>query len=334
MPVAPLGPSDIPMKTAFFYSPRFAEHDNGPSHPERPARMEAVVSALREVGLWDALDHRPFEAASETDLATCHTRAHIERVKNMAETGGGMLDGDTRVSPASFEVASLVVGAAIEATRLVMRGEACNAFVCARPPGHHAESGRDPHSPWGFCLFNAVAAAARIAQRDLGAAKVAILDFDVHHGNGTQEIFYSDPSVLFVSLHQSPLFPGSGAAAERGTGAGEGFTVNYPLPAGSSGAVYHRVWGQVGARVRQFAPDLILLSAGFDAHDGDPLGGMKLTSDDFGALVFDAQSWADELCGGKLVAVLEGGYNLDALAASVSIALGVLNGQIIEELHE
>ncbi len=321
------------MKTAFFTSPRFGEHDNGSGHPERPARMEAISAALREVGLWEALDHRAFEMASEADLETCHTRAHIERVRQMAQSGGGMLDGDTGVGPASFEVAGLVVGAAIEAVRLVMQGEARNAFVCSRPPGHHAESGRDPYAPWGFCLFNAVAIAARAAQRDWGAARVAILDFDVHHGNGTQEIFYSDPSVLFVSLHQSPLFPGTGAASESGSGAGEGFTVNYPLPAGSSGAVYHRVWGRVGARVREFKPDLILLSAGYDAHDGDPLGGMQLTSDDFGALVYDAQSWADELCGGKLVALLEGGYDLNALAASVAITLGVLSGRIVEELH-
>ncbi len=321
------------MNTAFFYSPRFQEHDNGEGHPERPERMDAVVNGIREVGLWDALDHRPFVAASETDLELCHTRAHIERVKQLAQGGGGYLDGDTHVSKSSFEVAALGVGAAVEAVRAVMSGDAPNAFVCARPPGHHASSGRDASEPWGFCLFNSVAVAARVAQRDFGAKRVAILDFDVHHGNGTQEIFYADPSVLFVSLHQWPLFPGTGAASERGVGAGEGTTLNFPLPAGSSGSVYHRVWGQVGAKVRAFAPDLILLSAGFDAHDGDPLGGMKLTSDDFGALVFDANLWAQELCGGKVVAVLEGGYNLDALAASVAITLGVLSGQILDELR-
>ena len=321
------------MNTAFFSSPRFQEHDNGASHPERPERMEAIASGVREVGLWDLLDHRTFQAASEVDLELCHTRAHIERVKQLAQNGGGFLDGDTRVSPASFEVATLGVGAATEAVRAVMNGEVKNAFVCARPPGHHAESGRDANSSWGFCLFNSVAIAARVAQRDFGAKRVAILDFDVHHGNGTQEIFYADPSVLFVSLHQWPLFPGTGAATERGEGVGLGTTLNFPLPSGSSGSVYHRVWGQVGAKVRAFNPDLILLSAGFDAHDGDPLGGMKLTSDDFGALVFDANLWAQELCDGRLVAVLEGGYNLDALAASVAMTLGVMSGQIQEELR-
>ena len=321
------------MTTAFLYSPRFMEHLNGPSHPERPQRMEAIVSGLQSVGLWDALDHRAFEAASETDLELCHTRAHIERVQSLASDGGGYLDGDTHVSPVSYEVAALAVGAAKEAVRAVMSGKAPNAFVAVRPPGHHAESGRDPHSPWGFCLFNTVAIAARIAQRDFGAKRVAILDFDVHHGNGTQEIFYSDPSVLFVSLHQSPLFPGSGDQSERGEGEGQGTTLNFPLPPGSSGAVYHRVWGQVGAKVRAFQPDLILLSAGYDAHEDDPLGGMKLTADDYGALVFDAKAWADELCGGKLVAVLEGGYDLDALASSVVMTLGVLSGQFQEELR-
>lgn len=321
------------MKTSFFYSPRFAQHEHPGSHPERPERLEAVTSALKQVGLWDKLDHREWQAASELDLWTCHTRAHIERVKDLATRGGGHLDGDTFVGPESFEVASLVAGAAVEAARLVMSGETNNAFVCARPPGHHAESGRDAYSPWGFCLFNAVAVAARVAQRNFGAKKVAILDFDVHHGNGTQEIFYSDPSVLFVSLHQDRLFPHSGASQDTGEGKGVGTTLNFPLPAKSNGAVYHRVWGQVGAKVREFQPDLILLSAGFDAHEADPLGGMKLSADDFGALVWDAKSWANELCDGKLVAVLEGGYDLDALAASVVITLGVMSGQIEDELH-
>ena len=321
------------MPTAFFYSPRFKDHWPREGHPERPARLDAITEALQRVGLWDRLDHRSFEAASELDLQLCHTRDHIERVKQMAQNGGGDLDGDTHVSPASFEVARLAVGASVEAARVVMSGQASNAFVACRPCGHHAESGRDAGSPWGFCLFNNVAVAARVAQRDFGAKRVAILDFDVHHGNGTQEIFYSDDSVLFVSLHQSPLFPGSGASSERGEGAGLGTTRNFPLPSGSGGAIYHRVWGQVARAVREFQPDLILLSAGYDAHEDDPLASMNLQADDFGALVWDAKSWANELCGGRLVAVLEGGYNLDALAASVVMTLGVLNGQIEEELH-
>ena len=321
------------MSTAFFYSSRFKEHLQREGHPERPERLDAITDALRNVGLWEGLDHRTFSEASELDLWTCHTRAHIERVKRMAEQGGGDLDGDTHVSPASFEVARLAAGAAIEAARVVMSGQARNAFVACRPCGHHAESGRDFSSPWGFCLFNNVAIAARVAQRDFGAHRVAILDFDVHHGNGTQEIFYSDDSVLFVSLHQWPLFPGSGQSSERGEGAGVGTTLNFPLPEGSTGAVYHRVWGQVARAVRDFKPDLIILSAGYDAHEDDPLANMSLSVDDFGALVWDAKSWADELCEGRLVAVLEGGYDLEALAASVVISVGVLNGQIEEELH-
>jgi len=321
------------MSTAFFYSPRFLEHQQRPGHPERPERLEAIVAALKEVGLWERLDHREFEAASEADLETCHTRAHIKQVKTFSRQGGGDLDGDTHVSPASFEVARLAAGAAVEACRVVLSGEAKNAFVACRPCGHHAESGRDAGSPWGFCLFNNVAVAARVAQRDFGAKKIAILDFDVHHGNGTQEIFYPDGSVLFVSLHQSPLFPGTGQTSEKGAGAGERTTLNFPLPRGSSGAIYHRVWGQVGAKVREFGPDLIILSAGYDAHEADPLASMDLQADDFAALVWDAQSWANELCCGKLVAVLEGGYDLDALAASVVMTLGVLSGSIEEELH-
>lgn len=322
------------MSTAFFYSPRFLKHNKELSHPERPERLEAIVAGLQKVGLWDALDHPEFEAAPEADLALCHTPEHIARVKEFSSNKrGDYLDGDTFVSFGSFDIASLAVGAATSAVKAVMTGEAKNAFVAVRPPGHHAESGKTAHSPWGFCLFGTVAIAARVAQRDFGAKRVAILDFDVHHGNGTQEIFYSDPSVLFVSLHQSPLFPGTGELGERGEGEGMGTTVNFPLPPGSSGAVYHRVWGQVGSKVREFKPDLILLSAGYDAHQDDPLGGMKLTADDYGALVYDAKAWAEELCGGKLVAVLEGGYDLDALASSVVMTIGVLNGQFQNELR-
>ncbi len=312
------------MKTAFLTHPLFLEHQTGAHHPETAARLRAIESHLRECGLWDELTHLPFEAASEADIARCHLESHIARVKNLAKNGGGALDGDTLVSPKSFEIALLASGAAIRAVEAVWKGEADNAFVAARPPGHHAESGRDPNSPWGFCLFNQIAVAARYAQEVLGAEKVAILDFDVHHGNGTQEIFIEDPSVFFASIHESPLFPGSGAHAEIGEGAGRGTTLNFPLPAGSDGALYRLAWAQVGMAVEKFAPDLILLSAGFDAHQSDPLAHMKLATEDFAALVADAKSWAQKGCGGKLVAVLEGGYDLPALSQSVAATLRVL----------
>ncbi len=309
------------MKTGFFYSPDFLLHDNGYGHPENPARLRGIETVLKETGQWDKLIHPAFEPASEDDIALCHTREHIERIKSMAQNGGGELDGDTHVNQHSFDVALLASGAAIEATRMVLAGELDNAFVAERPCGHHAESGRNPNSPWGFCLFNHAAIAARYAQRHWGIERVAILDFDVHHGNGTQEIFYEDPSVLFVSLHQSPLFPHTGTSYERGEGLGVGTTLNFPLPADSNGLVYRAIWAKVGAEVKKFAPQLIILSAGFDAHLGDPLAGMALSSDDFAKLVLDAKGWANEVCDGRLVAVLEGGYKLTALAESVAFSI-------------
>lgn len=312
------------MKTAFYTHPDFALHFNGDGHPERPQRLKAIIGAVREAGIWDELAHPAFEAATESDLTRCHTRAHIERVQAMSQGGGGQLDGDTRVGSDSFEVAKLASGAAIAATRAVVNGEFKNAFVAVRPPGHHAESGRDSSSPWGFCLFDHVAVAARWAQDEGGIKRMAILDFDVHHGNGTQEIFYNDPSVLFVSLHQSPLFPGTGAREEKGAGKGEGTTLNFPLPANCDGEIYRRTWKLAGDAVREFAPDLILLSAGYDAHARDPLGSMQLQAADYADLVAEAKSWADELCNGKLVAILEGGYDLSALGESVIATLNVL----------
>ena len=312
------------MKTAFYTHSDFQLHFNGDGHPERPQRLEAIEGAVRGAGIWDELAHPTFESATELDLARCHTRAHIERVKALSSSGGGWLDGDTHVGAESFAVAKLASGAAIAATRAVLNGEFPNAFVAARPPGHHAESGRDADSPWGFCLFDGVAVAARWAQAEGGINRVAILDFDVHHGNGTQEIFYGDPSVLFVSLHQSPLFPGTGARDETGEGEGEGTTLNFPLPPGSDGEVYRRVWQRVGDAVRAFAPDLILLSAGYDAHARDPLGSMALQAEDYADLVRETKNWAGELCDGKLVAVLEGGYDLGALGESVVATLDVL----------
>ncbi len=314
------------MKTAFYTHPDFALHFNGDGHPERPQRLKAITDAVRGAGIWDELAHPDFESASESDLARCHARNHIERVKRMAASGGGWLDGDTRVGPDSFAVAKLASGAAIAATRAVLNGEFQNAFVAARPPGHHAQSGRDADSPWGFCLFDHVGVAARWAQEQGGIGRVAILDFDVHHGNGTQEIFYEDASVLFASLHQSPLFPGTGARDETGAGAGQGATLNFPLAAGCGGEIYRRTWKLVGEAVRAFAPDLILLSAGYDAHERDPLGSMRLQAADYADLVSAAKSWADELCDGKIVTVLEGGYDLSALGESVVATLNVMRG--------
>jgi acetoin utilization deacetylase AcuC-like enzyme len=317
------------MKTAFLSHPDFLRHDTGPRHPERPQRLEAIERVLKAASpwgesMWGQLEHLDFAVATDTDLERCHTREHIARVRQIAQRGGGQLDGDTHISPHSFDVARLAVGAAQRAVEAVVRGEVDNAFVAARPPGHHAESGQSSHSLWGFCLFNTVALAARYAQQNLGIGKVAILDFDVHQGNGTQEIFYEDPSVLFVSLHESPLFPYQGEANERGANAGEGTTLNFSLPAQSGAFRYRPVWEQVGETVKAFGPDLILLSAGYDAHQDDPLGHMLLDAEDYAWMIARAKQWASELCQGRLVAVLEGGYDVDALAESVAQTLLVL----------
>lgn len=312
------------MKTAYLTSPLFLEHHTGAGHPERPDRLVAIQNNLKQSGLWDELTHLPFEAATEADLEMCHIPEHIARVKAMAQSGGGALDADTIVSSQSFDAAALASGAAMRAVDAVWNREVDNAFVAERPCGHHAESGRNAGAKWGFCLFNHAAIAARHAQRKWGAERVAILDFDVHHGNGTQEIFYEDPSVFFASIHQSPLFPYQGAFEDKGEGEGKGTTLNFPLPAGSDGALYQRAWDQVRMALEKFQPQLIVLSAGYDAHRKDPLAHMNLTHDDFASLILQAKSWAGSMCEGRLVAVLEGGYNLNALAESVAATLTVL----------
>ena len=299
------------MKTAFFFNRAARQHDNGARHPERPTRIDAIELAMREGGLWDTIDHREWQPASDQDLLRCHTPHLVETVRSMAQSGGGSFDSDTKVSPASNDVARLGAGAAMAAVDAVLSGEYDNAFVAMRPPGHHAT----PDTAMGFCLFNNVAVTARHAQTR-GIERVAILDFDVHHGNGTQDIFYEDASVFFCSLHQSPLYPGTGAPSETGRGEGIGATLNIPLEAGSALPEYKVAWEKAGAAVKLFRPQLILISCGFDAHARDPLGGMNLSDADFAHLVRDAKSWAAELCEDRLVCVLEGGYALKALGES------------------
>lgn len=302
------------MKTAFLTHPAFRDHDNGPRHPERPARLEAIEAALRRGGLWDDLWQPEFEAATEELLLLCHTPQLVEKIRHLAQVGGGSIDPDTAVSPASYDVARLAVGAGVRAVDAVMGSECDNAFVAARPPGHHAESNR----AMGFCLFNTIAIAARYAQRQYGLERVAILDWDVHHGNGTQEIFYADPSVFFCSVHQAPLFPYSGWREERGQGAAVGTTVNMPLAAGQGDDVYAEVWDMMAETIADFAPQLILVSAGFDAHINDPLGGMRVSAAGFAHLMRVTKKWAASLCDGKLVCILEGGYDLTGLGDSVA----------------
>jgi acetoin utilization deacetylase AcuC-like enzyme len=297
---------------------RFAEHQTPPGHPERPERaevMDAVAARWRERG-GEVVAPR---AATREQLVRVHDPAYVQRI---AETTGQAvaLDPDTYTSPESYEVALLAAGAAIDAVERVMGGSHRAALALVRPPGHHAER----HRAMGFCLFNNVAVAAAHA-RTLGAARVAIVDYDVHHGNGTQHIFEGDPSILYVSLHQYPYYPGTGAADEIGTGAGEGFTVNLPLESGAVSDDYRHVFDSIVVPVvTQFQPDILLVSAGFDAHELDPLATMRLTAETFGAMTMSLAAVADGCCDGRIALVSEGGYHLQALAASLESVVHAL----------
>ena len=299
-------------------SERFAEHQTPPGHPESPERaevMDAVANAWRhQQGEVVA----PREATHE-HLARVHDQEYLERVAAAAGRAVAF-DPDTYTSPETIEIARLAAGAAVDAVERVMGGGDRRAFALVRPPGHHAERKK----AMGFCFYNNVAVAAAHA-RSLGAERVAIVDYDVHHGNGTQDIFENDPDVLYVSLHQSPYYPGSGAADDIGSADARGCTVNVPLEVGAVDEDYRFVFSSVVLPViRQFGPDLLLVSAGFDAHERDPLAGMRLTTEAFAAMTTDLRSVADECCGGRIVAVTEGGYDLHALADSMHAVVGAL----------
>jgi acetoin utilization deacetylase AcuC-like enzyme len=311
------------MTTALYYSDAYLGHGI-PSHPESPARVAAVWDGLRQHGVLAAAGLHAPPAADPGDLERIHTPVHIRTVQALAGAGGGWMDGDTLVTPGSYEAATLAAGAALDATARVLRGEVANAFALVRPPGHHAL----PDRAMGFCLFNNVAVAAAWALAAGGAERVLVVDFDVHHGNGTQDAFYERADVVFFSVHQFPLYPGTGRVQETGSGAGAGATCNVPLPPGSGNAAYLRAFDEVLAPLAQRTrPDLILVSAGYDAHWRDPLAQMRLTIDGYVALVERLRDLAADLCGGRLVLVLEGGYALDALAAAAVVTCEVLLGQ-------
>ena len=326
----------MPVPVGFCSSPRVVEHDTGPAHPERPDRLRAVHKAVRDAGL--VASPSPFPAfaldlgltplglpplveldpvpATDGQLLAVHTPAHLARVRHVTAHGGVLDQGDTPTERRSFDTAVLSAGAAITAVDAVMTGRVRRAFAAGRPPGHHAE----PDRAMGFCLFSNVAVAARHAQRAHGAGRVAIVDFDVHHGNGTQAAFDDDPSVLFVSLHQHPrtCYPGTGYAYETGVGDGLGTTLNLPVQPGTGDDEYLRlVDGPVGGRLAEFRPDLLLISAGFDGHRDDPLANLALTEDGFARITAALVASADALCDGRVASALEGGYHLRALGRSV-----------------
>jgi len=308
-------------RTTIVWSEAYLDHETE-SHPESPDRWVAIDRALRAAGLFDVLPLLTPSPATLEQVLAVHSSRLVERIRDIGERGGGWLDPDTWVSPLSWETALLAAGGACDAVDAVMEGRAPRAFSLARPPGHHAE----PHRAMGFCLLNSVAIAARHAQAAHGIQRVAIVDWDVHHGNGTQAIFWEDPSVLFISLHQFPFYPGSGSRAETGGGEGTGTTINIPLPAGTGEDVYLAAMDNlVLLALRAFAPELILVSAGYDAHEDDPLAMMRLRTESFGLFAERLRDAAEELCGGKLVLVLEGGYNLNALGDSVVATIEALD---------
>ena len=308
------------MSLILVHTERFAEHQTPPGHPERPERadvLDAVAARWRSRGTEVVA---PREASRE-QLLRVHDADYLRRISETA--GRAMaLDHDTYTSPESHEIALLAAGAVIDGVERVMGDSHRAAFALVRPPGHHAERGR----AMGFCLFNNVAIAAAHA-RALGADKVAIVDYDVHHGNGTQHIFEADPHVLYISTHQYPYYPGTGAADEIGRERGSGFTVNLPLEVGAVDEDYQVAYSQVVIPVlREFEPDLLIVSAGFDAHEHDPLGGMRLTTGAFAAMTSELRAVAEECCRGRIVAAVEGGYDLHALRASLDAVIDVLHG--------
>ena len=308
------------MSLILVHTGRFAEHQTPPGHPERPERadvFDAIAARWRERGV-EVVAPR---AATSEHLLRVHDEAHLRRI---AQTAGRAtaLDPDTYTSPESYDVALLAAGACIDAVERVMSGAHRAAFALIRPPGHHAERDR----AMGFCHFNNAAVAAAHA-RAAGARKVAIVDYDVHHGNGTQHIFEADPHVLYVSTHQYPYYPGTGAAGEVGRGGGSGFTVNLPFEVGAVDEDYRIAFTRIVVPVlRQFEPDLMIVSAGFDAHQRDPLGGIRLTTEAFGAMTAELRGVAEECCRGRIVAAVEGGYDLQALGASLDAAIDALHG--------
>jgi len=301
--------------------PRFGDHDTGPGHPERPARLGAVLDGLSAAGLDEAMvrvDPRP---ATRAELEAVHPAAHLDRLEALCLSGGGHVDADTRVSAESWAVALLAAGAGIDAVERLERGEGDAAFCAVRPPGHHATADR----AMGFCLVNNVAVAAtHLADR---GERVLVVDIDAHHGNGTQDIFWDDPRVLYVSFHQHPLYPGTGSVLDVGGRGAAGTTVNFPLPPGATGDVYRAGIEEVLApHVAAFAPTWLLLSSGFDAHRRDPITDLGLTAGDYADVTADLLAFAPV---GRRVVFLEGGYDLTALAECAAATVGALVGEAV-----
>ena len=313
------------MATGLVHSPTSLLHDTGPGHPERPARIGAVLDRLRADGLFDRCTPIEPRRATDAELLRVHSRDYLRIVREDVADGLAVLStGDTAIGGgASLDAALVAAGSVLAAVDAVFAGTVTDAFAVVRPPGHHAT----PTKGMGFCFFNSIALAARHAQARHGIERVLVVDWDVHHGNGTQDAFYDDPDVLFFDTHQSPLYPGTGAADETGSGAGVGFTINCPFPAGAGRREILRAYSErLQPAADAFRPQLVLVSAGFDSRVNDPLGRFTLTDDDFAEMTRFVHAIAARHAGGRLVSTLEGGYGLEGLAAAAAAHVGALLG--------
>ncbi len=298
-----------------YHDEAFLAHQPGPGHPESPARLRAIREVLRNDGLWERCRHPPCPRASSQDLRRVHSPSLLTALKQAAaaaeRNGLAYIDPDTSLSSGSLEAAEKAAGAAVDATSRVLSGEDSRALLLVRPPGHHAT----PTRAMGFCLLNSVAVAAAWAVAEGGAKRVAVLDFDVHHGNGTQDAFYESGEVFYASTHRSPFYPGTGRPEERGSGEGRGTTLNLPLPMGCGDSRFLSAWETAAAEIRRFSPKILFLSAGFDAWKGDPVGGLGLEEETYRLLTRRLVELAEDTAEGRIVSLLEGGYHLGGTAS-------------------
>jgi acetoin utilization deacetylase AcuC-like enzyme len=314
----------VPFQTALFADDRCREHLAGRDHPERPERFDAVMRGLEQSGLLEGLERLESRSATTDELLLCHSREYLGTAQHDIEAGWHSLStGDTDVTWNSWELALLAAGGVLNAVDAVATGKMRNAFCAVRPPGHHAT----PSRGMGFCILNNIAIGARYAQKKHGLERVLIVDWDVHHGNGTQDAFYSDPTALFFSTHQWPLYPGTGRADETGAGPGKGYTMNFPFPAGSGREeILGAIQNSLVPAAERFRPDLVMISAGFDSRIDDLLGSFTLTDNDFADLTRAVMEIADQHAQGRIVSVLEGGYNLSGLATAAATHVRALVG--------
>ncbi len=308
--------------TGFIYDDIYLEHKTTPDHPERPERLVEIIKRLKTEGIYPRLTHLKPVPAGLDWIKAVHSPEYIERTRGSCRNNAGYLDSlDVPISEKSYDAALMAAGGMLTAVDAVVDEKVANAFCAVRPPGHHALEDQ----AMGFCIFNNIAIGAKYIQKKHALSKVLIVDWDVHHGNGTQAEFYDDPTVMYFSVHQSPFYPGSGSREERGTGKGKNHTINVPLPAGSGDKAYLGAFEkELRPAALDFSPDFVLVSAGFDAHENDLLGQMAVTAEGFGKLTEIVKAIAQECCQGRLVSTLEGGYHLDGLAASVESHIRVL----------